>query len=113
MVRSQPAGTASRGSSSDAAFSGSIRILERLSQTTVSLCWYDATSGHYADQLWQRVHSRHKTICTLTGKRVNRGDAIYRPAGRGRHASNANHSILASVLEFHEARGSVLLRRSA
>lgn len=83
-------------------FSGYIRLLERLSSTAVSLCWYDATFGHYADQLWKRTHSRRKTVCTVTGRTVNRGDAIYRPYRRGSRPANANHSILASVLESSE-----------
>lgn len=89
-------------SASHVPFSGYIRVLERLSSTAVSLCWYDATCGHYADQLWKRTHSRRKTVCTLTGRTVNRGDAIYRPYRRGLRPANANHSILACVLESPE-----------
>ncbi|WP_321845625.1 DUF3331 domain-containing protein [Paraburkholderia bannensis] len=83
-------------------FSGYIRILERLSSTAVSLCWYDATCGHYADQLWKRTLSRHKTFCTLTGRAIKRGDAVYRPSRRGLQPANANHAILACVLEAAE-----------
>ncbi|WP_373321124.1 DUF3331 domain-containing protein [Paraburkholderia flagellata] len=86
-------------SASHVPFSGHIRILERVSSTVVSLCWYDATCGHYADQLWKRTRSRHKTVCTLTGRTVNRGDPVYRPSRRGTQPGNANHTILASVLE--------------
>ncbi|WP_321908264.1 MULTISPECIES: DUF3331 domain-containing protein [unclassified Paraburkholderia] len=89
-------------SASDVPFSGYIRLLERLSSTAVSLCWYDATCGHYADQLWRRTHARRKTVCTVTGMTVNRGDAIYRPYRRGIRPANANHSILACVLESSE-----------
>ncbi|QBR02427.1 DUF3331 domain-containing protein [Paraburkholderia pallida] len=87
-------------------FCGYIRILERLSSTAISLCWNDATSGHYSDQLWTRTLARRKAICSLTGKPINRGDAVYRPGGRRRHRpGNADRSILASALEAREAEG--------
>ncbi|MFD1554586.1 DUF3331 domain-containing protein [Paraburkholderia silviterrae] len=90
----------------DGPFSGYIRILERLSSTAISLCWNDATSGHYSDQLWTRTHARRKSICSLTGKAINRGDAVYRPGGRRRQRpANADRSILASALEAREAQG--------
>lgn len=89
-------------SASSQPFSGCIRILERLSSTAVSVYWYDATCGHYADQIWRRTRSRHKTICTLTGMPVKRGDAIYRPSKHGVRPVNANYSILACALEDHE-----------
>lgn len=89
-------------SASHTPFSGRIRVLERLSSTVVSLCWHDATCGHYADQIWKRTHSRRKTVCTVTGRTVNRGDAVYRPYRRGTWPANANHSILACVLEASE-----------
>lgn len=87
-------------------FSGYIRILERLSSTAVSLCWYDATSGHYSDQLWTRTLARRKAVCSLTGQPICRGDAVYRPGGRRRQRpANADRSILASALEAREAEG--------
>lgn len=87
-------------------FSGYIRILERLSSTAVSLCWHDATSGHYSDQLWTRTLARRKSICSLTGTPISRGDAVYRPGGRRRERpANANSSILAAALEAREAAG--------
>jgi len=101
----KPACTISRKScsASSTTFSGCIRILERLSSTAVSVCWYDATCGHYADQIWRRTHSRHKTVCTLTGRPVKRGDAVYRPSGRGIRPVNANYLILACVMEDPDA----------
>jgi hypothetical protein len=90
-------------SASSTLFSGYIRILERLSSTAVSVSWYDATCGHYADQIWRRTQSRQKTVCTLTGRPVKPGDAVYRPSGRGLRPVNANYLILACVLEGTEA----------
>jgi hypothetical protein len=83
--------------------SGYIRVVERLSSTAVSVSWYDATCGHYGDQIWRRTHSRRKTVCTLTGRPVKRGDAVYRPFGRGLRPVNGNHMILACVLEGADA----------
>jgi hypothetical protein len=91
-------------SASSMPFSGYIRILERLSNTAVSVSWYDATCGHYADQIWRRMCSRQKTVCTLTGRPVKRGDAVYRPSVRGLRPVNADYLILACVLEGIEAR---------
>ncbi|WP_418789331.1 DUF3331 domain-containing protein [Paraburkholderia pallida] len=90
-------------SASVSAHPGYVHVLERLSSTAVSICWYDATCGHYADQIWRRSHSRRKTVCSLSGRPVERGDAIYRPCVRGLRPVNAEHSILACVLESPEA----------
>jgi hypothetical protein len=84
-------------------YSGYIRILERLSSTAVSVSWYDATCGHYSDQVWRRTLSRRATVCTLTGRPVKRGDAVYRPFGRRLLPVNAGFLILACVLEGNEA----------
>jgi hypothetical protein len=90
-------------SASSTPFSGCIRVLERLSSTAVSVSWYDATCGHYGEQIWRRSHSRHTTVCTLTGRPVKRGDAVYRPTRRGLWPFNANYMILACVLEGTDA----------
>jgi len=76
-----------------------IKILERRSPTSVTVCWCDATSGRYGDQLWALGVSPRQAICALSGLQIRRGDAVYRPHSPGRsRPSNAGLSILASVV---------------
>jgi hypothetical protein len=83
-----------------------VSILERRSPTSVSICWCDATSGRYGDQLWKLRIARGSAICALTGARIRRGDPVYRPCVRGRCPTNADQSISAEALEKWE-RGAI------
>ena len=76
-----------------------IKILERLSPTSVTVCWCDATSGRYGEQLWTLGVSPCQAICALSGLQIRRGDAVYRPRSLARsRPSNGGLSILASVV---------------
>jgi hypothetical protein len=83
-----------------------VSILERCSPKSVSICWCDATSGRYGDQLWRLRVARGKTICALSGAVIRRGDLVYRPSVRGRCPANADQSISAEELEKWE-RGAI------
>jgi hypothetical protein len=88
-----------------------VSVLERCSPTSVSICWCDATSGRYGDQLWKLRVARGRAVCALTGKTIRRGDLIYRPCVRGRSPANADQAIAADALEkweFESARQSAL-----
>ena len=80
-----------------------IQILERHSPTSVAVCWCDATSGRFGDQLWTLGVAPRETICALSGAQIRRGDAVYRPCRRGHSSpSNADQSILASAVSTNE-----------
>src|SRR5689334_3148375 len=44
-----------------------VSILEQLSSKTLSVCWSDSRSGHYADQVWRFGLARKDSYCVLTG----------------------------------------------
>ncbi|MFJ1211674.1 DUF3331 domain-containing protein [Burkholderia pyrrocinia] len=78
----------------------SVRILERLSRSTISVSWQDPTSCRYEDQIWKVAIARRRGICALTNAAIEVGDLIYRPV-RARHTNpvNLNFLILATVVE--------------
>lgn len=79
-----------------------VSVIERCSQTSIAICWCDATSGRYGDQLWKLRVARGKAVCALSGKIIRRGDLIYRPCVRGRSPANADQVICAEALEKWE-----------
>jgi hypothetical protein len=79
-----------------------VSVLERCSPTSVAICWCDATSGRYGDQLWKLRVARGRAVCALSGKTIRRGDLIYRPCVRGRSPANADQAIAADALEEWE-----------
>lgn len=79
-----------------------VSVIERCSQTSIAICWCDATSGRYGDQLWKLRVARGKAVCALSGKTIRRGDLIYRPCVRGRSPANADQVICAEALEKWE-----------
>jgi hypothetical protein len=74
-----------------------ITVLERLSTTTVVLCWR-STTCHYGDQVWVRGVARNSGQCAISGVPIRRGDAVYRPRNRGRRVPvNVSAMIRASA----------------
>ncbi len=78
----------------------SVRILERLSRSTISVSWQDPTACRYEDQIWKVAIARRPGICALTNAAIEVGDLVYRPV-RVRHSNpvNLNFLILAAVVE--------------
>jgi hypothetical protein len=86
-----------------------VTVVEELSNSLFSLCWHDPTLCHYQEQVWMPCAARESGHCALSGKRISRGDAVYRPRLRGpARPLNADAMILASELVKHRssARGS-------
>lgn len=76
-----------------------ITVVEKLSDTLVSLSWHDSTLCNYEEQVWTCGHARSSGRCALSGKPIRGGDEIYRPRSRGRDVpSNGTEMILASEL---------------
>lgn len=74
-------------------------VEERLANTLIALSWIDPTCGSFRDQIWRLATARRSGVCALTGRRVRKGDAIFRPRGRRRDAPcNWNAMILAASL---------------
>ncbi|WP_236001902.1 DUF3331 domain-containing protein [Paraburkholderia elongata] len=76
-----------------------IRILERLSPSTVTLSWHDPTSLNYAEQVWWMGGAQKNGRCAVSGERILRGQSVYRPRRLGKDAPlNGSEMILSSVI---------------
>ncbi|MGF6536616.1 DUF3331 domain-containing protein [Paraburkholderia phenazinium] len=81
-----------------------VRVVEALSNSRFSLCWHDPTLCNYEEQVWVPCRARSSGRCALSGKRIGRGDCVYRPRGRGpSRPLNGDAMILASELATHRA----------
>jgi hypothetical protein len=77
-----------------------VTFVERFSAKSVSITWRDATAANYCEQLWIRRIARSHGVCALTGASIERGDAVYSPAGRtAMRPANCAQMVLAAVLE--------------
>lgn len=76
-----------------------LHIVEKYSKSTIAVCWRDATSGCYAEQLWRAVIARTGSTCALSGLQIRRGDAVFQPWGRGYKPANSDSMILATAVE--------------
>jgi hypothetical protein len=76
-----------------------VTVVEELSNALFSLCWHDPTLCNYQEQVWSPCLARASGRCPLSGKRIGRGDPVYRPRMRGpARPLNGNAMILASEL---------------
>jgi hypothetical protein len=77
----------------------SIRVLERLSESTLSLSWHDPTSFNYSEQVWALCTARKGGTCVLSGQSIRRGQPVYRPRRVGSSVPlNSGAMILALAL---------------
>jgi hypothetical protein len=76
-----------------------VRVVERLTETTISVTWHDSTSVNYMEQLWQLGRARGAGICSLTGAPISRGQSVYKPRRNGkRPALNQDAMILSEMI---------------
>jgi hypothetical protein len=76
-----------------------VTVVEELSNSLFSLCWHDPTRCNYGEQIWALCVARVSGCCALSGKRIVRGDRVYRPRIRGRTKPlNGDAMILAGEL---------------
>lgn len=76
-----------------------IFIVEQPTSQTLTVCWSDAQSGHYADQLWRKGVARRSSFCMLTGMRIRPGDAMFRPCAVKAHLpANRECMLLAAAV---------------
>jgi hypothetical protein len=76
-----------------------ISIVEQLTSQTLSVCWSDPQSGHYANQVWRKGVARRPSFCVLTGMRIYPGDSVFRPLACETYVpANRDRMILAAVV---------------
>ncbi|QSN65054.1 DUF3331 domain-containing protein [Caballeronia sp. M1242] len=76
-----------------------IRLLERLSESTLALSWHDPTSFNYSEQVWALCTARKGGVCALSGQAIRRGQPVYRPRRVGSSVPlNSGAMILALAL---------------
>ncbi|RKE35039.1 uncharacterized protein DUF3331 [Paraburkholderia sp. BL23I1N1] len=77
-----------------------VKVVERPDPNTLMIAWCDPTSCHYGDQIWGACLARNSGVCAISGMRIRRGDAIYRPrTSRLLRPVNADAMILFSVID--------------
>jgi hypothetical protein len=78
-----------------------IFVHEILSAHTLSVCWSDAQTGHYAEQVWRLGLARDVGFCALSGRPIVPGDDVFRPRRSVVCVpANWNRMILASVVSM-------------
>lgn len=79
---------------------GCLRIVERLSDTTILMTWSDATRGKYVDQTWILTTAREEGVCAFTGMRIGLGDTVFKPRCTQMHRpTNHECRILAAAIQ--------------
>jgi Domain of unknown function (DUF3331) len=75
-----------------------VQVVERLTETTISVTWHDPTSVNYMEQLWLLGSAHSAGICSLTGAPIARGQSVYKPRRNcKRPALNQNAMILSEM----------------
>ncbi|WP_321890225.1 DUF3331 domain-containing protein [Paraburkholderia bannensis] len=77
---------------------GRVAILERLDSNTVTVSWNDPQACHYGSQVWGVGTARQSGICAVSGKKIRRGDSVYRPRVSRPAPLNSGAMILVSVI---------------
>lgn len=75
-----------------------VQLLERPTQSTVTIAWRDSTHCFYGDQVWHATRARLAGVCVMSGRAIVPGDAIYRPRPCRPTPLNSGAMILRSVL---------------
>jgi hypothetical protein len=82
-----------------------VAVVEARSSKSLTVCWSDARSGHYGDQIWGIGLARMDAYCVLTGLPIRRGDPVFRPrVFEANIPANGNRMILASVIRPDRGR---------
>lgn len=78
----------------------SIRVIERLPNSFVTLSWHDPTLCNYEEQLWGATPAPRHGRCPMSGARIRKGTLVYMPRlMRKVPPLNAHAMILAEVLD--------------
>ncbi|MBW0446632.1 DUF3331 domain-containing protein [bacterium M00.F.Ca.ET.228.01.1.1] len=75
-----------------------IQVIDRPSRTTATVIWRDSTHCSYGDQTWHASRARNAGVCAMSGRAIQRGDAIYKPRPCRPAPLNAGAMILGSVM---------------
>ncbi|MFM0441389.1 DUF3331 domain-containing protein [Paraburkholderia strydomiana] len=74
-------------------------VIDRPSPSTAILAWHDATHCSYGDQVWHACRARVAGVCALSGRRIECGDAVYKPRPCRPAPLNASAMILRTALD--------------
>jgi len=78
----------------------SIVAVERQPDSSMLVSWSDSTRCRYTDQLWVVIVSRISGYCALSGRRIRRGDQVYKPRWKAPYRpANGAEMILVAELE--------------
>ena len=76
-----------------------VQVVERLTETTISVSWHDSTSVNYMEQSWRLGRAHGAGICSLTGQPISRGQSVYRPKRNAKRPTlNQDAMILSEMI---------------
>jgi Domain of unknown function (DUF3331) len=76
-----------------------IHVLERSTATRMTLAWRDPLRCAYGDQHWFLTRARLPGVCAISGRKIRRGENVYRPWPTRPRALNSGAMIHAAALE--------------
>jgi Domain of unknown function (DUF3331) len=76
-----------------------IHVLERSTATRMTLAWRDPLRCAYGDQHWFLTQARLPGVCAISGRKIRRGENVYRPQPTRPRALNSGAMIHAATLE--------------
>jgi hypothetical protein len=76
-----------------------IRIVERVTDSTVTVAWSHSCQGSFGAQVWRESVSHSAQVCAFSGDPIARGDAIYKPVRPAANSVTARLVILKMHLE--------------
>jgi hypothetical protein len=80
-------------------FEVQVHVIDRPSQSTATVIWRDPTRCSYGDQIWHASSARVSGVCAMSGRAIQRGDAIYKPRPCRPAPLNTGAMILRTVLD--------------
>lgn len=92
-VRARPRKSASRCATRTAVVGLSVRVIERSTDTRLTLAYRDPSRCAYGDQEWYLTRARRSGVCAVTGREIRRGEEVYRPRPMRPQALNADAMI--------------------
>lgn len=76
-----------------------IHLVERVTTTRVTLAWFDLSRCAYGNQEWHLTRARRSGVCAVSGRRIRRGENVYRPRPSRPQVLNADAMIYTDVLD--------------
>jgi hypothetical protein len=74
-----------------------VQVVERLTETTISVTWHDSTSVNYVEQLWVLGRAHGAGICSLTSAPISHGQSVYKPRRNAKRPTLNQDAMILTV----------------